>query len=362
MFDHFCDYMYYLLTAPFKKLKKSVNQWYILFAVLGARYDDALESLYSAREQTMVATCDPVMLQVQAQDRNMERYAGEGDENFRARMANYPEVLRLGGTDEGVLLAIKVLGYNDPKIIKANDFKGRVYHEIDGTWNLDGSHLLESNTMLPDRWAEFYVVINMNVDDSHPVALDVLKKEVRRVKQVGAKDNYCFQYGLSVKEPHWIRLWADYKLKIFYWNYHMTDGTWHVNGNILLDAVRSLYTVMTGYKFKFKFKRDISLANKFILHIHEYKEQIKIGDNYNISIFYWRYHMTDGTWATDGNILLNSYRTKFDVKDTHKTVVTHKVKMSQGILHNKYHLRHLDGAWHLDGETSTDAWEQKIIL
>jgi len=99
-----------------------------------------------------------------------------------------------------------------------------------------------------------------------------------------------------------------------------------------------------------------------MLHIYEPKEQLKIGGNYNIAVFYWRYCMADGTWTTDGNILLSSGRTKFDVKDMYKTTVTHKVKISQGILHNKYHLRHLNGTWHLDGETLTDAWEKKIIL
>lgn len=53
MFEKFCDYMYYLLTSPFKKVRKTINQWYILFRVLGKRFDDAMESLYKAQEHSL---------------------------------------------------------------------------------------------------------------------------------------------------------------------------------------------------------------------------------------------------------------------------------------------------------------------
>ena len=167
MFDKFCDYMYYLLTSPFKRVKKKLNQWYILFKVLGRRFDDAMESLYDAREQTMLATCDPVMLQVHADDRKMSQYPGEDNENFRARIANYSEVLRLGGSDPGVLLAVRVLGFAKADIKLAKYFKNDV-----------------------NRWAEFYVLIWLDADEDLPIEYAVLRKEVRRTKLVSAKDNY----------------------------------------------------------------------------------------------------------------------------------------------------------------------------
>ncbi len=63
MFERFADYMYYLLTAPFKRVRKEINQWYLLFKVLGKRLDEAKEALQRARDETMVATCSPLMLQ-----------------------------------------------------------------------------------------------------------------------------------------------------------------------------------------------------------------------------------------------------------------------------------------------------------
>lgn len=169
MFDKFCDYMYYLLTSPFKRVKKSINQWYILFRVLGRRFDDALESLYNAEEQTMLATCEPEMLPVHAEDRKMARYPGEEDENFRARIANYPEVLRLAGSNRGVILAVKTLGYGQVGIKAAKELKGD-----------------------NERWAEFYVLIRVKAGQRFPIPFYILKKEVRIWKQVGAKDNYQF--------------------------------------------------------------------------------------------------------------------------------------------------------------------------
>ena len=174
MFDKFCDYMYYLLTSPLKKIEKSINQWYILFKVLGKRFDDAMESIYYAREQTMVATCDPVMLPVHAADRNLTRYSGESEESFRKRISSYTEIVKLGGTDLGVLLAAKSLGYENVEIVNAKEL-----------------------TKDENRWAEFFVIIYMQADQVHPIGFSILVQHVRKTKEVGAKDNYLFCYQVE---------------------------------------------------------------------------------------------------------------------------------------------------------------------
>ena len=364
MFDKFCDYMYYLLTSPFKRVKKSINQWYILFRVLGRRFDDALESLYNAEEQTMLATCEPEMLPVHAEDRKMARYPGEEDENFRARIANYPEVLRLGGSDPGVLLAVRTLGYATPELVKANEFKGRVYYQTDGTWNLDGSRLLEAG-VLPDRWAEFYIVIKMSVDESHPIPTAILKKEVRKTKQVGAKDNYSFQYSLSIREPHDARSRADYRWKLFYWNYRMLDGTWNLDGGYLLDSDRSRYPVKIGFRYKgfMVFPYNVSKLNeRFEIHIREPDEQIGQRAVFHIPLFYWDYRKTDGSWLTDGSCLLDSDRTLYKVRDGYRTSISHKEEIRQARMHRQHNLFYLDGSWLTDGSRVLDAWGQEIII
>lgn len=213
MFDKFADYMYYLLTSPYKRVKKARNQWYILMKVLGRRFDDAMESIYKAREQTALATCELVMLQLHAADRGIKQYAGESDENFRVRIANYPEILRLGGTDAGVLLAVRTLGYS----------------------NVQKKTAVEMGE--PDRWAEFYIIIEMRVDEQHPIDFSILKKQVRKVKQVGAKDNYLFVYRtLNMPFLQGVSILTDFRMRTYYSDGLRLDGSWQLDGSKRLES------------------------------------------------------------------------------------------------------------------------------
>ena len=199
MIENFIEYMWYLLTTPLKKLKKALNKWYILCKVFGRRFDEAKEDILRARDEGMVATCSHEMLPVHGADRRLTRYEGEHPENYRSRIAMYDELCKLGGTNEGVLLAVKTLGYASPVLVRANELTGFVHFTLDGSWLLDGSRALESDT-LENRWAEFYIVIVMDADEEHPISFDIMRKTVRKWKEVGAKDNYFFRYNLSIRE------------------------------------------------------------------------------------------------------------------------------------------------------------------
>lgn len=191
MFESFAEYMWYLLTAPYKKVKKSINSWYILCRVFGKRFDEVKEDILRARDEGMVATCCQDMLQIHGADRRLTQYKGEDLENYRSRIAMYEEICRLGGTNEGVLLAVKALGFDSPVIVRANELKGvlRLY----GNWQLDGSRTLGAN-VFENRWAEFYLIIDLDVDEKLPISFDIVKKTVRMWKEVGAKDNYYFVF------------------------------------------------------------------------------------------------------------------------------------------------------------------------
>lgn len=172
MFESFREYMWYLLTTPYKKAKKSINNWYILCQVFGKRFDEVKEDILRARDEGMVATCCQAMLQIHGADRRLICYVGEDPENYRSRIAMYEEICRLGGTNEGVLLAVRTLGYDSPKIVRASEFV-----EDAG-----------------DRWAEFYIIVDMDVDGKLPISFNILQKTVRLWKEVGAKDNYSFSF------------------------------------------------------------------------------------------------------------------------------------------------------------------------
>ena len=40
MLETFGEYMYYLLSTPFKQARKARNQWYIYFKVTGRLFDE----------------------------------------------------------------------------------------------------------------------------------------------------------------------------------------------------------------------------------------------------------------------------------------------------------------------------------
>lgn len=218
-YDKFSDYMYYLLTSPFKRVKKSANNWYILMKVLGSWFDTCMEDVYKAREESMIATCDDIMLPCHAADRKMSRYVGESNLNYRRRIAWFIEIKRLGGTDAGMQLAVRSLGYEAPVIIRAVDLLG------------DES-----------RWAEFYVLLENDIDYKEPIGFDILKKTVRKVKYSAAKENFLFRYFIALDGlTEQINIRYQTMVVISNYNYRMLDGTWNLDGKVELDAVIRLF-------------------------------------------------------------------------------------------------------------------------
>ena len=77
--------MFDLLFAPLKKGKRTVNQFYILFKVVGRVFDGLKEDALRVRDETNVVSASPVMLPVHGQDRDMPRLEGEKKEAYRTR-------------------------------------------------------------------------------------------------------------------------------------------------------------------------------------------------------------------------------------------------------------------------------------
>lgn len=229
-YDNFRDYMYYLLTSPFKRVKKSINNWYILCDVLGEWFDECMEDVYRAREEGMIATCDDIMLPVHAADRRMSRNPGENNDSYRRRIAWYIEIKRLGGTNAGVLMAVKALGYENPILIRAEE-------------------LLEDES----RWAEFYVLLENDIDFIEPVAFEVLRNTVRQIKYSGAKDNYLFRYYITMNELT-EQLFMRYRtvLVIINYNYLMLNGSWNLDGTQILNGVIRAFKVSCESKIQIK--------------------------------------------------------------------------------------------------------------
>lgn len=167
MFDKFADYMYYLLFSPLKKVVKNNNQFYILFKVFGKLLDKTKEDIFIIREQSMIISATGRMLDEHGADRDMKRLKGEDEENYRKRLSMKNIIAEKAGTNEGILLALKALGYEKSYI--------EPYYLYD-----------------PARWAEFIVYLRIN-DLSVIRDLRVIDNEVMKVKPASSKPSYSLE-------------------------------------------------------------------------------------------------------------------------------------------------------------------------
>lgn len=153
MFNNFSDYMFYLLNAPFKKLKKGKNQLKIFFSVIGALFDEMLDDIFKFRKQKMISTAEPIMLEVIGQERNMYRLQGETVEQYRRRLQMKTVIAEMAGTNAGLVLALEMLGYPECS--------------IEPLYKVDRS-----------RWAEIWIDIPVG----HDVNYDAVVMEILRTK------------------------------------------------------------------------------------------------------------------------------------------------------------------------------------
>lgn len=171
-FDTFGAYMFDLLFAPLKKGKRAVNQFYIFFKVIGRVFDGLKEDALRTRDETNVATASPVMLPVHGQDRDMPRLAGEETEAYRARLMMKGIISEWSGTKHGILYVLAALGYEQSRIEP-------VYE-----WD-------------PEHWAEFIIFLK-GKEQSGVYDLDVIDKEVRKVKEGSSRPFYGVESGNTI--------------------------------------------------------------------------------------------------------------------------------------------------------------------
>ncbi len=165
---NFGEYMFHLLTTPLKR-QKSSNQFWIFFKVVGSLFDDTKSDIFRLRKECNITTASRVMLPVHGTDRDMVRLKSEGTEYFRRRLLMKAIVAEMAGTEAGILYALQALGY------------GNCY--ITPVWETD-----------PERWAEFYLHLNIDLDTEPKLELKVIQEEVRKVKEASAKPNYILHY------------------------------------------------------------------------------------------------------------------------------------------------------------------------
>lgn len=173
MFEKFQDYMYYLLFGPLKKAAKAKNQFYILFKVIGKLFDQTKQDIFRVREESMVISASSRMLEEHGRDRRMKRLKGESVENYRTRLSMKNIIAEQAGTEPGMRLALKALGYEQSRI------EPFYIHD-------------------PERWAEFLVYL-ASKQQSGVNDIAVIDQEVMKVKPASGKPNYGIEEYTQVE-------------------------------------------------------------------------------------------------------------------------------------------------------------------
>ncbi len=175
-FKAFGDYIYYLLTMPFKKVAEKTNQWYIFSQVVGTLFDDAMQDLVWVRKQKRLDTCDDATLQLHGAERDMPRLTGETYDAWRARLKRKGEIARQAGTSTAIALAVDALGYSGSRV--------EPYYLYD-----------------TDKWAEFIVWLRFGSSSVGAAASDLtlVDTEVCKVKQASSLPNYGVEAAQGVE-------------------------------------------------------------------------------------------------------------------------------------------------------------------
>jgi len=161
----FVDYFNYLAHRIFKKKSNPKDtDIYKLASALGPNYDEAKQVIFALREQALVATAYGNGLDQLGKDREMPRYRGEEDEEYRRRLLAAVNIYSEGGTKPGMQRVLSILGYTNSEVypLYLEKYKWRFLD----SWSLDGSNNLKAldptaKLEYLGRWAEFLVKLNL---------------------------------------------------------------------------------------------------------------------------------------------------------------------------------------------------------
>lgn len=216
MFDKFGEYMQYLLPSAFKRQKKT-NQLLKYCGIIGGMYDTLLQSALRLREESIIATCSPEMLEVFGRDYDMPRLRGETDDIYRRRLQMKALIAEKAGTEHGILYALASVGCDNCTI----------------------TPLYLSN---PEKWAEIRInIFTASVDEDILVAWRCIVAEVMKVKKASTLPHWRIYYPVEIWENNINSIRAAVRFIFFiqYWRCRIYNGNCEYDGEAMYDARRN---------------------------------------------------------------------------------------------------------------------------
>ncbi|WP_018750719.1 hypothetical protein [Paenibacillus sanguinis] len=264
MFEKFVDYMYYLLFGPLKKVIKKNNQFYIFFKVISKLFDQTKQDIFRVREESMIISASERILEEHGRERDMPRLKGEDIESYRMRLLMKNVIAEQAGTKNGILTALKALGYDQSYI--------EPYYLYD-----------------PDRWAEFIIYLGSKTPPGVN-SLSVINAEVMKIKPARSKPNYGIRFDFHNKSQLDTLLRLRTRVNFF------GGYPWYLDGVQLLNGHPSL-SGWAGNRPRFNNQMVIRSKNR-----NEASQDAVIRQRHN----YW---VLDGSVPLDGSRLLSSSET-----------------------------------------------------
>jgi len=130
----FFDYLWFLLTKPFKRTPevsatkgegKIVGSPYAggteierIVRVLGSILDEMKLSVFAVRRAWLIKTAPDHALDLLGSDRGIARMLEEDADSFRQRLLNAFALYQHGGTVQWILLALSVIGYRGSEVLE----------------------------------------------------------------------------------------------------------------------------------------------------------------------------------------------------------------------------------------------------
>ncbi len=286
MFDKFSDYMQYLLPSAFKKQKKQ-NQLLIYCKVIGRLFDSLLQLILRLREETMLETCSPEMLEVFGNDYEMPQIRGETLEMYRRRLQMKALTAAAAGTQKGILYAMESVGYPNCTVTP--------FYLTD-----------------PDRWAEIRIdTFTESVDVDNPIAYNSVVAEVMKVKKASTLPHWRFYYPIKIWETDINCISATVWFTIFipFWGDDIYTGPYQYDGTLLYNAVRK-------YKIRLLIRHLMhTQTQQYVAYRHSRIKAFIQGREYTnlslrnlYSISFWGCSVYNGRERYDGSVLYNALR------------------------------------------------------
>lgn len=183
----FGEYMFELLFAPLKRAKKSINQFWIFFKVIGMRFDRLKQSVFQVREESMLISASDSMLPVHGTEHQMLRIRGETLDNYRMRLLSHARIAEAAGTDAGIRYLAQAFGYENVEILPSPN---------DGAWAEAVVQFIGGRIVLDDR-----EILLQELDKIKPArTVLTLAKEQRYTSTVHVGSAYIVGRQLTIRQ------------------------------------------------------------------------------------------------------------------------------------------------------------------